>query len=161
MTFSTEPMRRYCAENKAPNGREWPPAGDMEITMSEDIYARVLETLHNYVKNIAAGAGWDEERTERFWERACTSEGVMKELAYFHDNGSFWGGYSIAGTSIMDIVVWQVDHFKAYMDRTDKNRYEPERLLLESLETMLEMEEDPEPILKKLREESGTDRQDY
>ena len=86
------------------------------------------------------------------------SEGVLKELAYYHDTGSFWDGYEVAGFHLTDIIVWQVDHFKAYMDRHDEmNRYRTERLFVESLDIMLQMEKDPDPFIRKMREESGTD----
>jgi hypothetical protein len=54
--------------------------------------------------------------------------------------------------------VWQVDHFKAYMDRhEDMNRYHSERLLLESLDIMLKMETEPEKYIEKMTDETGTD----
>ena len=50
--------------------------------------------------------------------------------------------------------MWQVDHFKAYMDRREEmNRYKTEKLFVESLDIMLQMEKDPQPFIKKMREE--------
>ena len=84
--------------------------------------------------------------------------GVLKELAYYHDTGSFWDGYEVAGFHLTDIIVWQVEHFKAYMDRREEmNRYHTERLFLDSISVMLDMETEPQPYINKMRDESGTD----
>jgi len=118
-----------------------------------------MEALRMFVHHLAAKADQDDAYAQKLWERICASPGVLRELAYFHDTGDFWGGYKISGITITDILVWQVDHFKAYMDREDMNRYRRERLFLESIEVMLDMEKDPEPFLRKMREESGQDRE--
>lgn len=125
--------------------------------MTEEQQA-AFDALHNFIKNLAVKAEKSEEYAEDLWNRIIRSEGVIKELAYYHDTGDFWDGYSIAGFHLTDILVWQVDHFKAYMDRREEmNRYRTEKLFLESLDIMLSMEKDPEPYIRKMREESGTD----
>ena len=119
---------------------------------------RAFDALHNFIKNLSEKAGKDENYAEDLWKRILTSEGVLKELAYYHDTGNFWDGYEIAGFHLTDIIVWQVDHFKAYMDRREEmNRYKTEKLFVESLDIMLQMEKDPAPFIRKMREESGTD----
>lgn len=119
---------------------------------------KAFDALHNFILSLAEKAGKDEAFGEDLWSRMLGSEGVLKELAYYHDTGSFWDGYEVAGFHLTDIIVWQVDHFKAYMDRHDEmNRYRTERLFVESLDIMLQMEKDPDPFIRKMREESGTD----
>ena len=119
---------------------------------------RAFDALHNFVKNLSEKAGRDEKYAEGLWERILSSEGVLKELAYYHDTGSFWDGYEVAGFHLTDIIVWQVDHFKAYMDRREEmNRYHTERLFLDSISVMLDMENNPQPYINKMRDESGTD----
>ena len=119
---------------------------------------KAFDALHNFILGLAGKAGKDEAFGEDLWSRMLRSEGVLKELAYYHDTGSFWDGYEVAGFHLTDIIVWQVDHFKAYMDRHDEmNRYRTERLFVESLDIMLQMEKDPDPFIRKMREESGTD----
>ncbi|MBR1862426.1 MAG: hypothetical protein IJ796_11325 [Lachnospiraceae bacterium] len=119
---------------------------------------RAFDALHNFVKNLSEKAGRDEKYAEELWGRILSSEGVLKELAYYHDTGSFWDGYEVAGFHLTDIIVWQVDHFKAYMDRREEmNRYHTERLFLDSISVMLDMENDPQPYINKMRDESGTD----
>ena len=119
---------------------------------------KAFDALHNFIRALSEKAGKDEAYAEDLWNRILGSEGVLKELAYYHDTGSFWDGYAIEGFHLTDILVWQVDHFKAYMDRREEmNRYKTEKLFVESLDIMLQMEKDPQPFIKKMREESGTD----
>ena len=64
----------------------------------------------------------------------------------------------MAGFTLADVLVWQVDHFKLYMVRPDEmNRYRQQRLLLAAFDTMVRMERDPEPYLEKMRCETGQD----
>jgi hypothetical protein len=117
-----------------------------------------LETLRNYIVGLSLAAGKSEEYGSELWSRIRRSEGVLKEVAYYHDYGNFWGKYNVSGYTLPDILVWQVDHFKAYMDRhEDMNRYHSERLLLESLDIMLKMETEPEKYIEKMTDETGTD----
>ncbi|MBP5264089.1 MAG: hypothetical protein J6X14_00620 [Lachnospiraceae bacterium] len=128
---------------------------DME---QDERLAKALETLRNYVLELGMKAGKSEEWAEELWERIKGSNGVLRELAYYHDYGEFLGEYKVAGFGLTDVLVWQVDHFKAYMDRHEEmNRYRTERLFLESLDVLLKMEQDPKPFVEKMKGETGTD----
>lgn len=82
----------------------------------------------------------------------------MQELAYYHDYSRFLCEYKVAGYTLADALVWQVDHFKLYMDRPEEmNRYRQQRLLLAAFETMVQMEKTPEPLMEKMRQETGQD----
>ena len=118
-----------------------------------------LRTLEDYVKEMAVTAEKGEEYGARLWEGIKASNGVLHELAYYHDYGKILCRHQVAGYTLADILIWQVDHFKAYMDRHDKmNRYRRERLFLESLEVMLQMEKNPQPYVDKMMTETGTDK---
>ena len=119
---------------------------------------KALEELKRFVKELSVLAELGEEYGEKLWSEIMKSQGVLKELAYYHDTGEFWCGYRVAGYTLADILVWQVDHFKAYMDRHEQmNRYRQARLFLESLDIMLKMEKDPTVYIEKMRCESGQD----
>ncbi|MCD7835753.1 MAG: hypothetical protein LUG83_03695 [Lachnospiraceae bacterium] len=130
-----------------------------ENYLSEDAQlAAAMRTLENFIKRLCVQADKGEEYANELWKRISNSTGVLQEVAYYHDYGKFLGKYEVSGYTLPDILVWQVDHFKAYMDRhLEMNRYRRERLLLEALETMLNMEENPAPYIEKMRNESGTD----
>lgn len=119
---------------------------------------QAMQTLERYVYDLAAEAGENEDYAADMWRRIKDSQGVLKELAYYHDYGKFWGEYKVEGYSLTDVLVWQVDHFKAYLDRRDEvNRWRPERLLLHALDVLLQMEVDPWPFIAKMQGETGTD----
>lgn len=124
----------------------------------EELLAAAMRTLENYVENLSLRAGRTKEDGAELWARIRQSVGVLQELAYYHDYGKFLCKHQVAGYTLADILVWQVDHFKAYMDRPqDMNRYRQERLLLDSLDVMLQMEQDPAVFREKMRSETGTD----
>ena len=119
---------------------------------------RALAVLKEFVGTLAAQAGESEAYGERLWEGIRQSGGLLQELAYYHDKGQFLCKYEVAGYTLADILVWQVDHFKLYMDRPeDMNRYRQPRLLLASFDTMLQMEKNPESYAEKMRCETGQD----
>ncbi len=137
--------------------------GEMDCNLEQDVMQAAqlkaaMETLKKFVYHLAEGAQESEAYAADLWERIRKSSGVLRELAYYHDYGKFWGEYKVAGYCLTDILVWQVDHFKAYLDRREEvNRHKPEKLLLHSLDILLQMEENPEPYVAKLSGETGTD----
>lgn len=125
---------------------------------NQEQIAQAMRTLEGYVRQLAVQAGESEEYAADLWERIQRSNGVLRELAYYHDYGAFWGKYQVAGYTLTDILVWQVDHFKAYLDRREEvNRWRPERLFLHTLDVMLQMEQNPAPFVNKMQGETGTD----
>ncbi len=119
---------------------------------------KALNTLHEYVLSLAEQAGEKEGSGERLWQGIRRSEGLLQELAYYHDYGKFLCRYAVAGYTLADVLVWQVDHFKLYMDRPEEmNRYRTPRLLFSAFDTMLQMETDPLPFVRKMEGESGQD----
>lgn len=117
-----------------------------------------LKTLRSYIYALAEQAGETQEYAERLWSQMEKSGGVLQELSYYHDYGKFLCKHKVEGYTVADILVWQVDHFKAYMDRPmDMNRYHREKLLLSAFEIMVKMEENPIPYVSKMRSETGTD----
>lgn len=119
---------------------------------------QALATLHQFIARLSQQAGESEAYAEELWQGIKSSNGLLRELAYYHDYNKFLCEYSVAGYTLADVLVWQVDHFKFYMDRPDAmNRYRQERLLLSAFETMVGMEKDPVPFVEKMKGETGTD----
>lgn len=117
-----------------------------------------MNELQRYVLELAERAGESPEYAEQLWQGIRQSGGLLQELAYYHDYGSFLCKYQVAGYTLSDALVWQVDHFKLYMDRPqDMNRYRQEKLLLSAFETLLQMEKDPAILADKMRGETGQD----
>lgn len=103
-------------------------------------------------------AGEDEAFLERFFEMLIGSEGVSREFLYYLKHQNFLCDYQVAGYSLVDIMVWQMDHFKAQLDRdrTDM-KSNGDKMLLEAFHTMLLMEREPEHYVNLMRTETGTD----
>ncbi len=119
---------------------------------------KALAVLHEFICNLAAQAGESAEYGEQLWQGIRQSGGLLQELAYYHDYGEFLCKYQVAGYTLADVLVWQVDHFKLYMDRPEEmNRYRQQRLLITAFDTMLKMEKDPQLFAEKMRSETGQD----
>ena len=128
---------------------------DME---NEQQIKKAMETLKSYMTVLGHRAVMKEEEIEDLWERMKASPSVLQEFAYFHDFGDFLCKYSVAGYTVADILVWQVDHFKAYLDRREEvNRYRREKLVLMAFDILLQMEKNPETYVEKMQTETGTD----
>lgn len=129
-----------------------------ERQVEQEQLDRAMRTLEQFIGELALGAGESDAYAGELWNRIKNSNGVLREVAYYHDYGEIWGQYKVAGYSLTDILVWQVDHFKAYLDRRESvNRWKPERLFLQSVDVMLKMEENPQPYIDKMQGETGTD----
>ena len=119
---------------------------------------KALDALREFVCGLAGQAGKDEAYGQKLWQGISRSEGLLQELAYYYDKGQFLCRYEVAGYTLVDILVWQVDHFKLYMDRPrEMTRYRQPRLLLAAFESMLQMEQDPKAFVEKMRSETGQD----
>ena len=130
----------------------------MEEKEQREQLDKAYETLKQFVCGLAVQAGQGEEYGEQLWQGIRGSAGLLQELAYYHDYGEFLCRYEVAGHTLADVLVWQVDHFKLYMDRPEEmNRYRQPRLLLAAFDTMLQMEKEPEQFLEKMRSETGQD----
>lgn len=120
-----------------------------------------MRELHGYAAALCDAAGYDEAFLEQFWNDLCGTEGLLREFAYYYDRREFLCDLRIAGKDLSDMMIWQVDHFKAYLDRGDEMlRYDSAKLLLQAFSNMAQLNRDPEPILRKMATESGTDSPD-
>ncbi len=103
-------------------------------------------------------AGKDETFLAQFFEMLTASEGVSREFLYYLEHQDFLCAYQVAGYSLIDIMVWQMDHFKALLDR-DRTQMKSngDRMLLEAFHTMLLMERNPQYYVNLMQSETGTD----
>lgn len=114
--------------------------------------------IKKWAVKLAECAGQSREQAEAFAMKLEEYEDIREELCYYYEHQNFLCKYQVAGYTIVDILVWQVDHFKAFLDRPDEmNRYNQDRLVWSAFHTMMEMKEHPENYQRKLQEETGTD----
>ncbi len=113
------------------------------------------------VKKLCRRCGSDETSSDAFLQEISLDEEIRQELAYYLEKGTFACQARVAGYTVVDIMVWQMDHFKARLDRDNTDtRQNPEKMLLMAFQTFLEMKKDPEKYIRKMRYETGTDYPD-
>lgn len=125
--------------------------------MKDEEKARAYE----WAKALCRYAGEDETFLERFFEMLTDSKGVSREFLYYLEHQNFLCEYQVEGYSLIDIMVWQMDHFKAQLDR-DRTQMKSngDKMLLEAFHTMLLMERDPQHYVNLMQSETGTDYPD-
>lgn len=113
---------------------------------------------YEWAKALCHYAGKDEAFLEHFFEMLTASEGVAREFLYYLKHQNFLCEYQVEGYSLIDIMVWQMDHFKAQLDR-DRTQMKSngDRMLLEAFHTMLLMEQEPQYYVNLMQSETGTD----
>lgn len=118
----------------------------------------MTQEIREWAIRLAECAGQDQEQARAFVTGLENCRELQEEFCYYYEHQDFLCKYRVAGYTVADVLVWQVDHFKLYMDRPeDMNRYRQPRLLLASFDTMLQMEEDPASFAEKMRCETGQD----
>ena len=117
--------------------------------------------LSEIINNSAEKASLSQEFAQDFRKRLLENEGILNEYIYFLKNGSFLCEYKIKDMSIADIMVYQIDHFKAAMDQDRLDmKFNPDKMLLMAVDCMLKMETDTALVNKihdRIFSESGTD----
>ena len=125
--------------------------------MSDEEKRRAYE----WAKALCHYAGENESFLEKFFAMLTASEGVFEEFVFYLDHQNFLGKYKVAGYGLIDIMVWQMDHFKAQLDRDRRDMKENgDRMLLMAFHTMLLMEREPEYYVNLMQTETGTDYPD-
>lgn len=116
------------------------------------------EAAWQWAKALCYYAGEDEAFLERFWSELLESPSIYKEFVSYLINQTFLCEYKVEGYSVVDIMVWQMDHFKAQMDRGhDDMKQNGDKMLLMAFDTMLKMEKQPEKYVRLMQSETGTD----
>lgn len=116
------------------------------------------EKAYRWAQALCQCAGEDEIFLNDFWQRLRQSDPVYKEFIYYLENQNFLCEYKVEGYGLVDIMVWQMDHFKAQMDRgRDDMKNNGDRMLLMAFDTLLKMEHDPERYVGLMQTETGTD----
>jgi len=111
-----------------------------------------------WAKRLCEFAGEDECFYEEFVGKLLRYEDVYSEFEYYFDNGAFCGNVTVEGMSLVDIMIWQMDHFKSDLDRGLYDmQSNPDRMVLMAFDTMLNMKSDPQKYISKFNTDTGTD----
>ncbi|MGN0436147.1 MAG: hypothetical protein ACI4D8_05940, partial [Wujia sp.] len=98
---------------------------NQKLTKEEQI-KEAFACLHTWAYAIAEQAGVSLAEAEDFWKSLKANPELLSEFAYFHDKGEPLCRFRVEGYSVADVMVWQIDHFRAHMDRiyTNNRRYQ-------------------------------------
>lgn len=111
-----------------------------------------------WAKNLCSRAGKENAFLAAFWNRLMDYEDVYEEFVYYMEHQNFLCHAKASGCTVIDIMVWQMDHFKAELDRgrTEMKQNE-DVMLLHAFDTMLRMKDNPVPYINAMQSETGTD----
>ncbi len=119
------------------------------------------DKVKQFIRELCKYAGESDRFAEDFWGRLKADQEICREFLYYMGHGDFACQAKIKGYTVVDIMVWQMDHFKARLDRDNTGtRQNGDRMLLLAFDTMLRMREDPEEYILKMSSETGTDYPD-
>ncbi|MGN1179592.1 MAG: hypothetical protein ACI4SD_00150 [Suilimivivens sp.] len=114
--------------------------------------------IRQFIGKLCEYAGEDEKFADDFYERLKADEEILREFAYYMLHGNFACKAKVRGYGVVDIMIWQMDHFKAWLDRdTVGTKQNGDRMVLLAFDTLLNMRKDPEKYVQKMQLETGTD----
>ena len=115
--------------------------------------------LYSYTEELVKRAGIsDTGFTDWFINALGEHPEIRDEYVYYLEHGSYSCAYTIEGCSIADIIIWQMDNFKALLDNAEaQNKSNPYKMTLLGFDTMMKMAEDPATYITKMRATTGTD----
>ncbi|MBO4998767.1 MAG: hypothetical protein J6D02_12295 [Lachnospira sp.] len=118
----------------------------------------ITKELKDFIHRLCQYGNEDEAFYQNFITELTPYEDIIKELTYYMKHGDFLGEASVAGYSVMDILVWQIDHFKSHMDRGEYDmESNPDRMVLLAFDTLLKMKQNPTDTRLAIQTETGTD----
>ena len=98
---------------------------------------------------------------EEFWERLMQRDDIYKEYVYYLVKHDFSNEVDVEGYHVIDILIWQIDHFKARMDMDNvKHKQNEAVMILTAFDTFLKMAENPEEYTLRLQVDTGTEYPD-
>ena len=118
----------------------------------------IKEYINNKCEDFSDGKEVGEELVRLLSDDSEESKEVIEELAHYIEKEDFLCKSSIQGYTIVDIMIWQMDHFKAFLDRdTIAKRTNKSEMIIKAFLTFALMKKNPERYLRPLTEESGSD----
>ena len=103
--------------------------------------------------------GYEDAWIDALWGDIITDEDMYAELVYFLSNHTLKDSVKIAGYSLSDLYVFQMNKYNLIRE-IGKNPREcnKERMVLNAFRMMIDRKSDPETYVKRLEEGKGEDR---
>lgn len=117
--------------------------------------------LIEYIRELCAHSGKSDAFAENFYMELKADEEIYREFIYYMEHENFACKAKVEGYTVVDIMVWQMDHFKAWLDRDNsQTRQNKDQMLLSAFHTLLDMRKAPDKYIQKMQYETGTDYPD-
>lgn len=118
------------------------------------------EKAYGWAAALCRYAGADEAFLQDFWERLTADPEIYEEFIYYLEHQDFLCKVKIEGYGLVDLMIFQIDHFRAVMDQDVADmRLNKDKMLLSAFNSLLLMRRDPAPFVQMMQNETGTDRQ--
>lgn len=118
------------------------------------------EKAYAWAGALCEYAGADEAFLRDFWERLVNDPEIYEEFVYYLEHQDFLCKVKIEGYGLVDLMIFQIDHFRAVMDQDVADmRFNKDKMLLMAFNSLLQMRKDPEPFVRMMQGQTGTDRQ--
>ena len=116
------------------------------------------QQVYTSLCNLCHNAHLDDDFLSSFWQALIASNDIYEEFLYYVEHQDFLGHANVHGYTVIDILVWQIDHFKSHMDRGEYDyQSNPSFMVLMAFDTLLKMQKNPASYLLALQTETGTD----
>ncbi len=101
----------------------------------------------------------DKEFLDELWQELVADDALMGEFMYYLDHHGLQDAVKCEGYGLTDLYVFQMDRYNLIRDiGKNTEACNKESMILGAFRDMARMRKNPDPYLRRLRGESGTDR---
>ena len=116
------------------------------------------ETLYEYARSLCEQANEEDGVLDVFWNRISAYPALIKEFDHYRLHNDFLCELEVSGMTVADILVWQIDRFKAALDEGKfALKYNGPHMVLGAFYTMADVIDHPERYADRFRSETGSD----
>lgn len=129
--------------------------------MNQNKLVITREQVKHFTHEACLSNDMSESFFEEFWNRLMQRDDIYKEYVYYLVKHDFSSEVNVEGYHVIDILIWQMDHFKARMDM-DNAKYKQNEavMILTAFDTFLKMAENPGEYTLRLQVDTGTEYPD-
>ncbi len=114
--------------------------------------------LYEYAKKLCEDACEEEGVLDAFLNRINSYPDVISEFDHYRLHNDFLCELKVEGITVADILVWQIDRFKAALDEGKfALKYNGPHMVLAAFYTMCEVIDDPSKFTSRFSSETGSD----
>lgn len=119
------------------------------------------QQVKEFTENACKKNGFSGEFFGEFWERMLQHDDIYKEYVWYLVKKEFVSEADVKGYHVVDVLIWQMDHFKAKLDAdTYDMKHDEAKMILAAFDTFLKMRENPDEYLERMQTDTGTDYPD-